>query len=308
MKRHTIRLTGPNATGPRLSLQALRELADAVSSSAQQAVRLRAEGRGAVSGPVPMWLEKATAFDLVGLESGSTQVILEAPTLSESVPERFAQADLFSALDPNATAIDVLEESLDDALAENTTSERFDGTLVKTFAAFGKIFRYGIDGLEFGGTSKIRVDAASVARLERLQQKIPTDQRVMVVGKIEMLRHTGRMFTVRVEDGTELRGVVVNEQVSAEDLGRLWGHSARVSGWAKYRASGEVLRIEADAIEAAHEGLSALSRVPGPLLPPLDLRSLHKPQGPRSGVAAVMGRWPGDETEEETIAILAELS
>ena len=211
-------------------------------------------------------------------------------------------------LDPNATAVDVLEESLDDALAEDATSERFDGTLVKTFAAFGRIFRYGIDALEFDGSSKVRLDVDSVATLERLQQKIPMDQRVMVVGKIEMLRHTGRMSTVRVEDGTELRGVVVSEQVSVEDLGRLWGHSARVSGWAKYRASGGVLRIEADAIEAAEGGLSVLSRIPSPVLPSLDLRSLHDAQGSRSGVSAVMGRWPGDETEEETSALLAELS
>jgi hypothetical protein len=83
---------------------------------------------------------------------------------------------------------------------------------------------------------------------------------------------------------------------------------ARVSGWAKYRTSGDVLRIEADAIEAAEDGLSVLSRVPTSLLPALDLRSLHKPQGPRSGVSAVMGRWPGDETDDEVDALLTELS
>ena len=43
-------------------------------------------------------------------------LLLETPTLAESVPERFAQADFFSALDPNATAVDALEESLEDAL------------------------------------------------------------------------------------------------------------------------------------------------------------------------------------------------
>jgi hypothetical protein len=308
MKRHAIRLTGPGAAGPRVSLQTLRELADVVLTSAQQAVRLRAEGRGSVSGPLPAWLERASAVDLVALEAGSTQVILEAPTLAEAVPDRFAQGDFFSALDPNETAIDVLEESLDDALAENATSERFDGALVKSFAAFGKLFRHGIDGLEFDGKSKIRVDAAGLNRLERLQQKIPADQRVMIVGKIEMLRHTGRMFTVRVEDGTELRGVVASDRISTEDLSRVWGHMARVSGWAKYRTSGDVLRIEADAIEAAEDGLSVLSRVPTSLLPALDLRSLHKAQGPRSGVSAVMGRWPGDETDDEVDELLTELS
>jgi hypothetical protein len=36
--------------------------------------------------------------------------------------------------------------------------------------------------------------------------------------------------------------------------------------------------------------------------------SLRQPQGLRSGVNAIIGRWPGDETEEALAAALKELS
>jgi len=35
---------------------------------------------------------------------------------------------------------------------------------------------------------------------------------------------------------------------------------------------------------------------------------LRKPQGTRSGMAAIMGRWPGEETEEEIEAALEQIS
>ncbi len=40
----------------------------------------------------------------------------------------------------------------------------------------------------------------------------------------------------------------------------------------------------------------------------MDSPTLFVPQGPRSGVNAVFGKWPGDEEEGEFAAALAELS
>jgi hypothetical protein len=45
-----------------------------------------------------------------------------------------------------------------------------------------------------------------------------------------------------------------------------------------------------------------------PLVRKLDLKALHQPQGPDSGLNAVMGKWPGDESEEEILALLEEMS
>jgi hypothetical protein len=44
----------------------------------------------------------------------------------------------------------------------------------------------------------------------------------------------------------------------------------------------------------------------------LDLKALHVPQGPNSGINAIIGKWPGDEglgdDEERFIALVEEIS
>ena len=40
----------------------------------------------------------------------------------------------------------------------------------------------------------------------------------------------------------------------------------------------------------------------------LDPATFWQPQGPHSGVNAIIGRWPGDETDEQIAAALEELS
>ncbi len=130
----------------------------------------------------------------------------------------------------------------------------------------------------------------------------------MIVGKLDLLHHSKRMFTVRTDDGKDLRGAFVNDDVSLESLGQLFGQRACVSGVAKFRPSGDVLLIEAETITAAADGLAVLSTSPKPLLPALDVRGLHRSQGAKSGVVAVFGRWPGDESDEEIETLLAEMS
>jgi hypothetical protein len=228
--------------------------------------------------------------------------------LNDAAAERFSQGDLFSAIDPNATAIEILEDGLSDALGGNLSSERFDATLLRTFAGFGRVFRHGIDAVELDDGERTRLDRAAMGRLEALQRQIPPDQRVSIVGTIEMLQHSRRMFSIRVDEGKEIRGVVVNDALSSDDLGRLFGRRTRVSGLATFRASGETLLVEAQALEPADDEGGVLSRAPRALFSTLDTRNLHRPQGPRSGVAAVMGLWPGEESDEEVEALLKELS
>lgn len=40
----------------------------------------------------------------------------------------------------------------------------------------------------------------------------------------------------------------------------------------------------------------------------LDLEALRKPQGPDSGINAIIGKWPGDESDEEILPLLEKLS
>jgi hypothetical protein len=145
-------------------------------------------------------------------------------------------------------------------------------------------------------------------RFRRLRSAIPPDQQVRVVGKLDVLQHTGRMFTLILESGAQVRGVA-GDSVDFSALARLWGHAALVRGVAKFRPSGSLLRIEAEGVEVASEGdLSLWAAPPTPVFGVLDERTLRQPQGPRSGVAAIFGQLPGEESDEEIIEALQRLS
>ena len=40
----------------------------------------------------------------------------------------------------------------------------------------------------------------------------------------------------------------------------------------------------------------------------LDRSTLDQPQTPTTGINAIIGKWPGDESEEEILALLEEMS
>lgn len=313
MARHRIRVTGTGARGTRISAPLLRELLAALVDSAEQALRLRVEGRSRVQGKPPSWLEKAAAFDLVAIEEGSSVLVLEAQAVASSAPERFAQLQLFAPFDVGRSPLGLLEESLGDALAEREDSDLYDDGLIATFRDFDRALRLGAEridlvGSEVGDGSGLTIDGTSLRTLERLRSRIPGDQRVIVAGKLDELRHADRFFTLILDGGERVRGVLSEGEIDLESLGRLWGKPVRVHGVAKFRPSGAVLRVDADRIEPAQGDVSLWSKVPGPVLDGGDLRLTARPQGPRSGLAAIFGKWPGDETDEEILAALAELS
>ncbi len=304
-----IRISGPGARGVRVEGALLRDLLDVLVDGCQQAVRLRVEGRSTAQGKPPAWVTRAASFDVVTLKEGSTVLVVEAPSLAEAVPEQFAQADLFTPVEPARSCLDLLEESLRDALEGKPESDAYDDGLIRTFENFSNVLRHDVEAVEFMDGTRLRVDLRGVEACRRLRNAIPPDQRVRIAGKLDVLRHSDRMFTLILESGSPVRGVVASEAIDLAALGAMWGGSAVVSGVAKFRPSGSLLRIEAEVIERAGEkDLSLWGTLPQPVFGPLDERALRQPQGPRSGVSAIFGQLPGEESDEEIIEALDRFS
>lgn len=150
------------------------------------------------------------------------------------------------------------------------------------------------------------IDSHSMTAVDHLIRSTPEPQRARVSGTLDTIRHSDRMFTLLLEGGKAAKGIA--EGVAAAQLAELFGQSVVVSGTAVFRPSGSLLRIEAEAVEPAGSDSAAWARVPVPLFQVMDAPSFRQPQGPRSGVNAIIGRWPGDESDEEIAAALRELS
>lgn len=303
--QHVIRFSGKGIDAH--SAPFLRDLLDVLVDGAQQATRLQVDGRSTAPGTLPGWLDAASRFDLARIHA--QEIVLSAPSLVEAAPQRFKQLDLFSAGVPDRSCLDYLEDSLEDALAGREDSERYDRPLMSTLEGLGRLFRHGVESIEIVNGRTLRIDPRGVDVIRTLEIRTPEDRRVMVAGKLETIRHSDRAFSLVLESGESLRGVVATDQIGPEDLAALFGRQALVGGQAKFRPSGSPLRIEADLIEpASGNDVVVFSSAPTPLFGELHPREVQRAQGSKSGLAAIVGQWPGDETDEQVRAALADLS
>lgn len=309
MTRCSITLKGPAIKPAHISASLLRELLDLLTEGVRRAVRLRVEGRSTARGSLPHWLAAACAFDVVGLSKGSTVLEIEALPLAEAAPERFAQRRIF--VDVSRPGLSYLADSLEDALAGRADSDGFDLPLLTHLDRFSRLFGPGVELVELAlrphaGRAPLRLGPEGLATIHRLRRQTPRPRKVRIAGKLDLIRHSDRMFTLQLESGKTLRGVAGD--IPIDRLRNLFGKSVVVSALAVFRPSGSLLRLEADHLQEATGDISIWSTEPSPLEADLEPRSLRKPQGPRTGVNAIFGQWPGDETEEEILAALEDLS
>lgn len=313
MQTYTLRLTGPGVPGDhRLPVALVRDLFDALDRGARGAVRLRLEGRSASRGPIPGWLERAARFDLAldaDLPDGTIR--LTAPTLGESLRDRFVQRDLFADPVSDETPVSLFTAGLADAVRGRRDSDAFDDALLPAFEELGRVFARHVAAIEIGNghpdATPLTVTAEGIQVVEQIKRQIPRPQRVRVAGRLDTIRYSDRAFTLVLPGGPALRGVY-----PGDDGGQLKAHFGQVvavSGVGHFKPSGALRVIEADGVVPASEGdLAVFAAVPTSLEATIDPRTLRVPQGPRTGIDAIFGQWPGDESDEEILRILDELS
>ena len=309
MVRYRLKLEGPSAGGARASGPLLRDLLDVLTEGTRRLVRLQVEGRSTARGTPPAWIAGATAFELVGIGEGSTVLEFEAPTLDEALARYLPQRALFAEIDPAATPFTLLADAMRDVAAGNLDSDRYDAGVLDKIQGLHRVFDAGVNRIELGnrdGEQPLVIEPHTLAAVERLRSQTAPDQYVRVAGILDVIRHSDRMFALILESGATLRGLA--GEVTPEQLARLFGRKVIVSGMAAFRPSGRVQAIEAESIQLAEGDVSVWAPEPQPVFDDRDLTALRRPQGPRSGVAALLGTWPGDETDAEIEAFLDELS
>jgi hypothetical protein len=308
MPNYSLRLIGPEAHGLPLPLALLREVLDSLEESARRAVRLRLEGRSTARGTPPGWLDRACAIQVLGIRAGSTVIEFAVPTLVESVPDRLGELEREDDLAPGATCLTLLSEGLADATSGRADSDRFDRRLLETLSEWRRVLDRGITTIELGNerATVTRLDAEGADTIRQLEQRTPPPQRVRVSGRLDAIRHHDLLFTLVLDGGATLRGIADN--VRPSDLARHWGAHVVVEGLAVFKPSGQVLRIEADLVEAAGADAAMWSQVPHAVWSDIPQDDLRRSQGPDSGINAIIGKWPGDETDDEIFEAIERLS
>ena len=315
--RTAVTLEGDPADGQPVPAEAVGEVLRLTPPVLRGCVRMVAEGRSHGRGRRPEWLSAAATPTFAGAESISEfglRLHFEVPRLGDAAPALFRQRAFFwegRQPRPDATAFDLLGDVLADVRSREGDSVRFDRGLLRAI----RRFRDGVGSSRrtvrqfsyqtAADARRVVVDAGIVSAADRLLEETPRPRRVRVVGTLDMVRASTRAFGLRLDSGEELPGVLLgNDEAKArERLIELLNARVVVHGRLIYRPSGRPLRLDAEILEPTAEEAAFFARLPPvPERPPADRPS------PGGAIGSVFGRWPGDESEEQIAAALAELS
>ena len=149
------------------------------------------------------------------------------------------------------------------------------------------------------------VRATDVPTVEKLRDELPRPNPVRVTGVLDTMSASGTEITLRLSDGAPVPCRL--ERPDLDVLRDLSGKRVVVSGVAMFRASGKLLRVEVEYIGPAREADAMWEKLPAPRPGPGAPVFRPEPQDEHTGVNAIFGIWPGDETDEELLAALKEI-
>jgi len=314
----TIALRGGASYGSRVPPIPVGCLLGSIPGLVRQSISMAFQRRSTERGRPPKWLQAASEVRFVGIEGAEdTAVRFDVPRLGDAAKAIYEQGELFpSRPDPDDTGFDLLGDVISDIGALNRDSDRFDQNLLDSLRRLGgrnRVINGHFDemlvsGRRYVAEGRAVVNRETIGAAVSLRAVTPPVTRARVVGVLDTVRISTQTFGLKLDDGHEVRGVL--SAGGLDPLLSLFAAKQRVvvRGDAVFRPSGQLLLIDAEDVGSAEGESSVWSRVPQPASTAIDIGTLRKPQSRGSGLGAMIGRWPGQETDEEVEAALEVLS
>jgi len=259
-------LSGNSSDGDRLPPRAVGQTLGAVRTLVKQSVQMVFRGQSTLRGKRPQWLLAAYDVALIDVVGGEKTILsFDAPTLGDAAPSVFEQGELAwtNCPNPEDTGFDVLADVIRDVEQANTQSDRFDARLLAELWLARRIFDGSFSELALTGRREPAViNTATLATAKQLYDKTPQPYAAIIVGKLDMIRDSTHTFALIMDDGQEVRGTLADKQVGT--LTDFYKQRVAVSGHAVFRASGQLLRIDADSVRIAAPSDELFARVPRP--------------------------------------------
>jgi len=309
----TFELRGPEGLGAKPRPELIGPVLVRVRETLLDSVRMGFLHSSHARGRIPGCLQRAADVRFLGHAAGkddSTLLRFEVPEFGSVAAELFEQGQLWSSgPKPEQTAFDLLAESLHDVRSLAKNSERFDHALLRRFASYHGLFRGGLDSITLPDAHAAEsecIDKTLSAAAKSLFLETPPPKRIRLCGRLDLLGVSKRVMGLFVEDGAAVTAVWTTE--GFVDLASFLDKQVVIEGLAEFRPSGTLLRVDAEAIREADAGDAAFSRLPLPESRQNYQKLAAAVRPGQKPFASIFGLIPGEESDEEFAAAVAELS
>lgn len=310
--RYRLRLAGFPQKRGRIALSRLAGLLDALQKTAERATRLAAEGEGRGSGRRPAWLQAAADFTVIGIESGSSALVIDAPVLREAACGQFARKGFWlKRPDLDGTALDIVVSAVNEAVRGTSRGDHFDRSVLNAVLAFKRPTGGAGIGVELrregSGGIGFELNERLFRQVERHRRNIPRPRMCLVSGRLGGIQHGGGRFRLLLGKRLALPGRFPRAALDPEMLRPLRGKPVLVQGRAHFKVDRKPRMIEAVMVVKCEQEDNFFRKLPVPESDTSELLSKTTRKGRRAGgfdPLVLAGSWPGDESFEDLVADL----
>lgn len=315
MKLHKISIHQQNKhlTG-NIPLNLLQSLLTILKEGSARNLQLLIERRSTGSSSHPLWINQATDFivdwrNCHFTNELSLEIALKCPTLQElNIDlEELVIGDFYSKLNQPLTSLDYFQQTIRLLSDRHGNSIYYDRSLIRQLKKFLASLKQSQASVEFMLDYPLCLTAENFELFSQIESAIPKSNHVRIGGYIRRFQPITHSCVLSLADDQMIQ-INLDRRLS-HSLENLLHRPAIIEGMAHYMANEKLLRVDAHSIfPVAETEMLLWSQYPKPLYGSFNVQELHVPQTPETGLGAIFGKWPGNETDEEIQAYLEELS
>lgn len=309
-KKHTITLDGFSMEKGRIPFDLLFQIADGLTSVAGGTLRLFMQGHSSTKrGKQPEWLEKSLAFDLVGLQSGSTILEVEAPVLEDTllgntqIPIPYGVMDVEEL--KKETAIGLGMRALTQAFSGKDDVSLLDKQLLQEMQRLKRVFNSPQSSFTVSGYrhKPVKLKQETFNKIKKLESATAPSLTARITGKFDLMRHSTSLMEI-ITEGKTIRAFLTGD-LKIEDVKAFFGEEVTIDGTAHFNPRKQVSSFEVKKVRQASASDEYFKRIPEPVSEQLQLLEEARTKGyTGTKLDKVMGQWPGDESIDELLSLL----
>jgi len=298
--KYEIKIEHAQEANGAIDLERLTKIADGIRKVSEGALQIRLKGISLTRGRKKVSLQDALKVSLTGIKEGSTILCLETEKFEKTLQSY--QTDIFRAEAqaelPNETPISLFIKTFQNALTDDDHQDLLDKPLLRELKNLKKAFFNEEETMIFsnqGSLPDLQLTQKDFKKIKVLEDEIPDPQHVVLNGVVELLQFSKLKVKIKTEEGI-VDGFLADD-LSSEDIASFWGKVVTITGTSHFKPRGKSV-IEIERVFEPGEGDSYFSKRPKSETVEMQLERQIREKG-SNPLAEIIGRWPGDETDEE---------
>lgn len=291
-----------------IDLHRLALIADSIRKVSEGALQIRLRGISLTKGRKKLSLKDALKVSLTIIKEGSTVLGLEAEKFEKTL--KAYQTDLLrwetQQKLPQHTPMSLFIEAFQDAMNENDKQDLLDKPLLRELKQLKSAFLKDNEVFIISNQNsmtELQLKKDDFKRIKVLEDEIPEPEPVILNGTVDLLQYSKLKVKIKTEEG--IVDGFLSETLSTDDIAPFWGKEVTITGTAHYKTRGRSV-IEIERVFEAGEGDIYFSKKPKSETVEQQLERQIREKGGNQ-LAEIMGKWPGDETDEEFEQMLKDL-